>query len=83
MSKECYPRYFDSWDYYQLVNLCLCPTHEVYDELDEDLQQSFESYLRERGVDEKLGEYIMAAVNDKEQREYVAWMGRVREFLNR
>lgn len=45
------------------------------------MQKAFEAYLRERGVDEKLGEYLMAAINDKEQREYVAWMQRVQDFV--
>lgn len=54
---------------------------QVFDELDEDVQKALEAYLRERGVDEKLGEYLMAAINDKEQREYVSWMQRVQEFV--
>ena len=54
---------------------------QVYEELDEEVQKAFEGYLRERGVDEGLGAFLLAAVNDKEQREYVAWLARVEKFL--
>ena len=56
-------------------------TWQIYDELDDDLQKAFEDHLRARGIDEKLGEFLMAAINDKEQREYVSWLGRVHNFV--
>ena len=50
-------------------------TAQVYEELDESLTKAFEDYLRERGVDEALGAYLVEAVHDKEQREYqVCWI---------
>ena len=54
---------------------------QVYEELDESLTKAFEDFLRERGVDEALGAYLVEAVHDKEQREYQAWLERVRTFL--
>jgi hypothetical protein len=53
----------------------------VYEELDESLTKAFEDFLRERGVDEALGAYLVEAVHDKEQREYQAWLERVQTFL--
>ncbi len=55
---------------------------QVYEELDESLTKAFEEYLRERGVDEALGAYLVEAVHDKEQREYQAWLERVQSFLH-
>ncbi len=55
---------------------------QVYEELDESLTKAFEEYLRERGVDEALGAYLVEAVHDKEQREYQAWLERVQTFLH-
>ncbi len=54
---------------------------QVYEELDESLTKAFEDFLRERGVDEALGAYLVEAVHDKEQREYQAWLERVQTFL--
>ena len=56
-------------------------SRQVYEELDESLTKAFEDFLRERGVDEALGAFLVEAVHDKEQREYQAWLGRVQTFL--
>jgi hypothetical protein len=53
----------------------------VFDELDEDLQDAFRSYLEARGVDEDLGEYLRWLLVDKEQREYTAWLEGVEAFV--
>ena len=58
------------------------PTCRCMRELDESLTKAFEEYLRERGVDEALGAYLVEAVHDKEQREYQAWLERVQTFLH-
>ena len=34
-----------------------------------------------RGVTEELGEYLRHLIYDKEQREYVAWLSKVRDFV--
>lgn len=52
----------------------------IYEELDPELIGEFDSYLRDRGVDETLAGYIAAIAADKEQREYVDWLERVRKF---
>jgi hypothetical protein len=36
---------------------------------------------RIRGVTEELGEYLRHLIYDKEQREYVAWLERVKSFV--
>lgn len=53
----------------------------MFDELDEALQAEFESYLEDRGVVPSLGGVLAALAEDKEAREYAAWLGRVREFV--
>ncbi|KIZ03538.1 hypothetical protein MNEG_4420 [Monoraphidium neglectum] len=56
-------------------------TGPAYDELPVPLQEAFGSYLEERGINEDLGEYLRHAVYDKEQREYIGWLERVKSFL--
>ncbi|KAK9824955.1 hypothetical protein WJX74_009883 [Apatococcus lobatus] len=53
----------------------------VYQELDDKLQEEFANYLHERGVNEALGNYLIALVNDKEEQEYKRWLGNVRKFI--
>jgi len=52
-----------------------------FDELDEALQAEFESYLDERGVTPFLGGALAALAEDKEAREYAAWLVKVRDFV--
>lgn len=58
-------------------------TLQVYPELDERLQQEFPAYLEERGIDADMGNYLLALVNDKEEREYRSWLGNVHKFLSK
>lgn len=53
----------------------------VFDELDETLQQAFLDYLEQRGVTIELGQYLRSLCIDKMQREYQAWLTRVRGFV--
>lgn len=53
----------------------------MYAELDDELRNSLEAYLEERGVNIELGAYIIQLVDDKEQREYMAWLGRLKSFI--
>lgn len=63
---------------YNVTSLCapLCST------LDPALQEQFEAYLERRGFTPELGEYIRGKLEDKEQSEYVAWLGRVAKFVS-
>lgn len=56
-------------------------TGPVYEELDEDLQAKFQHYLEERGVGPALGAFILQLVHDKEQREYMSWLAKVKDFV--
>lgn len=56
-------------------------TGPVYPELDEELQNAFRAYLAERGIDAGLGAHVLQLVHDKEQREYMAWLGQVKSFI--
>lgn len=40
-----------------------------------------QEYLAERGVDEALGAYLQDLVWDKENQEYMAWLGAVHGFV--
>lgn len=50
-------------------------------ELDEKLQAAFNEFVVARGVDANLGQYICRLIYDKEQEDYVAWLGKVKAFL--
>ena len=52
-----------------------------FDELDEALQAEFEAFLEARGVTPGLGGALAALAEDKEAREYAAWLARVRDFV--
>jgi complement component 1 Q subcomponent-binding protein len=53
----------------------------VFSELDEAVQDAFEAYLEQRGVDSALAEYLVELSIDKEQREYVNWLKRTAAFV--
>jgi hypothetical protein len=53
----------------------------VYEELDDELRLEFDNYLKERGITAELGGYILRLVHDKEQREYVNWLGRIENIV--
>ncbi len=53
----------------------------MFGELDEDLQKELIAYLAARGVTEELGSYLFTLLYDKEQREYMRWLERLRKFV--
>jgi hypothetical protein len=55
----------------------------VFAELDETLQQALLDYLEERGVTPSLGSYLVEAVADKLEVEYMNWLGRMGRFVSR
>lgn len=55
----------------------------MYANLDEKLLQEFPAYLEERGIDADMGNYLLALVNDKEEREYKSWLEHVQKFLKK
>lgn len=53
----------------------------MYAELDDELHNALEGYLEARGVHLELGAYLKQLVDDKEQREYMGWLGRLKGFV--
>ena len=54
-----------------------------FDELAEDLQISFESYVeKECGVDETVRNFVLMYADYREQEEYVSWMKTAVEILD-
>ncbi|KAJ3405449.1 hypothetical protein CcCBS67573_g03434 [Chytriomyces confervae] len=53
----------------------------VFQDLDESLQDHFHEFLKERGFDEALAEFIPQYIDFKEQGEYVEWLKRVGEWV--
>lgn len=56
---------------------------QVFNDLDEKLQNAFTEYLEERGVDHKLGAFLVGLCEDKEQREYMNWLEGVAKFVKK
>ncbi|PVG01452.1 mitochondrial glyco protein [Serendipita vermifera] len=52
-----------------------------FDNLDVAVQEAFESYLEERGIDENLAMLIPEYAAWKEQQEYVSWLNNVKKFV--
>jgi len=53
-----------------------------FDALDETLQQEFEGFLEERGIDSNLALFIPDLAEWKEQKEYVSWLDGVKNFID-
>ncbi|KAG1671799.1 hypothetical protein FOA52_000176 [Chlamydomonas sp. UWO 241] len=56
-------------------------TGPVFEELDDTLQQAFLDFLEERGVTAELGGYLRVMSADKTAVEYMAWLGRIKDFV--
>ena len=56
-------------------------TGPPFDQLDEEVQTLLEQYLDVRGLDTGLASFVPDYIDVKEQKEYVAWLGRVRSFM--
>jgi len=53
-----------------------------FDTLDAGVQEEFEKFLQERGINESLALFIPEYAEYKEQQEYVKWLGNVKEFVD-
>ncbi|KAJ7817164.1 mitochondrial glycoprotein [Mycena olivaceomarginata] len=56
-------------------------TGPLFESLDPALNDAFETYLRERGADGALGEFVPRYALWKEQREYLEWLHGVEGFV--
>ncbi|GAB7337486.1 hypothetical protein MBLNU457_g2816t1 [Dothideomycetes sp. NU457] len=56
-------------------------TGPPYGDLDEHLQELLESYLEERGINTAMAVFIPAYIDMKEQKEYVRWLGNMKNFF--
>lgn len=52
-----------------------------FEDLDDKLQESFDEYLAEIGINSELCDFVDAMAVDKEQREYVRWLQTTKKFL--
>jgi len=53
-----------------------------FDTLDLNLQEEFERFLQERGINESLAFFIPEYAQYKEQKEYVDWLSKVKTFVD-
>jgi complement component 1 Q subcomponent-binding protein, mitochondrial len=55
----------------------------VFQELDEGLQEHFHEFLKERGFDKTLAEFIPAYLEYKEQCEYTDWLKKLGRWVSK
>jgi complement component 1 Q subcomponent-binding protein len=53
-----------------------------FESLDLSLQEEFDKFLRERGINENLAFFLPEYAQYKEQKEYVDWLGKVKNFID-
>jgi complement component 1 Q subcomponent-binding protein len=53
-----------------------------FETLDVTVQEEFEKFLRERGIDERLALFVPEYAEHKEQKEYVKWLANVQNFID-
>ncbi|KAF9528408.1 mitochondrial glycoprotein [Crepidotus variabilis] len=53
-----------------------------FETLDYTLQEEFQKYLAERGLNEIVASFIPEYAAYKEQQEYVKWLGKVKNFVD-
>ncbi|KAH9018720.1 regulatory protein suaprga1 [Lactarius pseudohatsudake] len=53
-----------------------------FETLDLSLQEEFEKFLQERGINESLAFFVPEYAQHKEQKEYVDWLGKVKNFID-
>jgi len=54
-----------------------------FDQLDPGVQEEFEKFLEERGVDESLALFVPDYAEFKEQKEYIRWLENVKNFVEK
>lgn len=52
-----------------------------FDTLDVAVQEEFEKFLQERGINESLAFFVPSYAEYKEQKEYVSWLKNVKSFV--
>jgi complement component 1 Q subcomponent-binding protein len=52
-----------------------------FEDLDDSLQESFDEFLAEAGINDEVCDFIDASAIDKEQREYMRWLKNVDSFI--
>ena len=56
-------------------------TGPPFQQLDEEVQGLLEQYLDVRGINAALAQFIPDYIDVKEQKEYLGWLGRVKQFV--
>mmetsp|Transcript_18532 Transcript_18532/g.55349 ORF Transcript_18532/g.55349 Transcript_18532/m.55349 type:complete len:228 (-) Transcript_18532:131-814(-) len=52
-----------------------------FEDIDDKLQEAFDEYLAELGMNNDVCDFVDAMAEDKEQREYIRWLKLSKEFL--
>jgi len=53
-----------------------------FEDIDEKLQEAFDEYLAEVGMNNEVCDFIDGSALDKEQREYIRWLKNSKAFLS-
>ena len=55
----------------------------IFEELDDELKDSVEHYLEERGINGELVEFVGDYAHAKELKEYANWLEKVQSFVSK
>ncbi|EGF83364.1 hypothetical protein BATDEDRAFT_84910 [Batrachochytrium dendrobatidis JAM81] len=53
----------------------------IFADLEENVQETFQQYLEERGFDSELANFVGLYIESKEQNEYIHWLKNVENFV--
>lgn len=57
-------------------------TGPSFGELDDTLQDTFNNWIEERGIDDVLGDYLVQKLHDVEQEHYMNWLETTQSFIS-
>ena len=58
-----------------------CYNGPDFEDLEDKLQEAFDEYLGELGVDNEIFDFIDATAVDKEHREYMRWLENMKKLM--
>ena len=65
-----------------LISIHISLLFQAFGELDETLQDTFNNWIEERGIDDVLGDYLVQKIHDIEQQHYQEWLEKTQAFVD-
>lgn len=72
---------FDYYDLFVFGNIFECFLFLFSSDLDENLQKAFHKYLEIRGIKPSTTNFLHEYMINKDSREYLVWLKKLKEFV--